>query len=99
MEHWKDGSGCWGRENWGSILVFLYSQISIPSFQSSIEASMRHRVKNDVDAKGVGIFFRVGLEVARISPLFLPAVAEVGVVADAHHHAAFVVIHAVVVRT
>src|SRR5262245_35119450 len=52
---------------------------------------MSHRVGHDVDAHGIRLLLRERAEVFLALALALPAVAEVGVVADDDHHPLLVV--------
>src|SRR5690606_10742683 len=60
--------------------------------------SVRHRVEEDVDGHRVGHLLGEAFEVSRILAFTLPAVAEVGVVADDDHQPPAVIEDALVVH-
>ena len=59
---------------------------------------MGHRVEDDIDAHGVGVFVRVFAEVLDVLSFALPAVDEIVVVAEDGHHATFFIKQSVVMR-
>lgn len=62
------------------------------SISVSIQSSMCHRVRHDIDAHRVGPLLRVLFEVPLANTLAFPAITEVGVMTNEHHHTAIVVV-------
>src|SRR5205823_13576934 len=74
-----------------------YSSSSTATFDGSFRPLMRHRVRHNVDSHRIRPLLGKSLEVLDAFSFPLPAVAEIGVVANNRHQATLVVEQAAVV--
>src|SRR5579859_2407279 len=71
---------------------------SVVSSATLVTPLMRHRVRHDVDAKRIRPFLGEFFEVLVIRSFLLPAVPQVGIVANDRHHSPLVVQDPAIVR-
>src|SRR5258708_4675193 len=81
-----------------SLVVVQASRLPGAGETPAPQASMRHGIGHDIDPQGIRPFLREFLEITRVFAFTLPAVAQIGVVADDGHHPSLVVKDSLIMR-